>query len=167
MPQKVRRNALYRRVSGDEQEKGSSLTDQFEAFVACVAQDGGTFKEEHIFTDVRSGDGRYWRDREGIQAMLAAAKRHEFDYVYVFCLDRFSRDYAIQEFLIQELKYYGVTLISMKQDEQTEGRNDPTAVMARMFWGMMAQEELKKITERTRRGLKGRVTKKGALLAGR
>ncbi len=167
MPQKVRRNALYRRVSGDEQEKGSSLTDQFEAFVARVAQDGGTFKEEHIFTDVRSGDGRYWRDREGIQAMLAAAKRHEFDYVYVFCLDRFSRDYAIQEFLIQELKYYGVTLISMKKDEQTEGRNDPTSVMARMFWGMMAQEELKKITERTHRGLKGRVTKKGALLAGR
>ena len=32
---------------------------------------------------------------------------------------------------------------------------------------MMAQEELKKITERTHRGLKGRVTKKGALLPGR
>ena len=167
MPQKIRRNALYRRVSGDDQEKGSSLTDQFEAFVARVTEDGGVFKEEHVFTDVRSGDGRYWRDREGIQAMLAAAKRHEMDYVYVFCLDRFSRDYAIQEFLIQELKYYGVTLISMKKDEQTEGRNDPTAVMARMFWGMMAQEELKKITGRTHRGLKGRVTKKGALLAGR
>lgn len=167
MPQKVRRNALYRRVSGDDQERGSSLSDQFEAFVVRVSEDGGVFKEEHIFTDVRSADGRYWRDREGIQSLLAGAKRHEFDFVYVFCLDRFSRDYAIQEFLIQELKYYGVTLISMKKDEQTEGRNDPTAVMARMFWGMMAQEELKKITERTHRGLKARVTKKGALLASR
>ena len=84
MPQKVRRNALYRRVSGDNQEKGSSLTDQFEAFVVRVAEDGGVFKEDHVFTDVRSGDGRYWRDREGIAAMLGCAKRHEIDYVYVY-----------------------------------------------------------------------------------
>lgn len=167
MPQKVRRNALYRRVSSEDQEKGSSLSDQFEAFVGCVGIDGGVFKEEHVFTDVRSGDGKHWRDREGIKAMLSAAKRHEFDFVYVYCLDRFGRDPVIQEFLIQELKYYGVTLISMKKDEQTDGRSDPMALLARTFWGVMAQEELKKITERTHRGLKARVTKKGALLASR
>jgi len=167
LPKTIRRNALYRRVSGDDQERGSSLSDQFDAFVTRVGQDGGVFKEEHIFTDVRSGDGKYWRDREGIQALLAAAKRHELDFVYVAALDRFGRDYAVQEFLIQELKYYGVTLISMKKDEQTEGRNDPSSVLARTFFGMMAQEELKRIKDRTHLGIRGRVTKKGALLAGR
>src|SRR5579871_4923571 len=160
LPKTIRRNALYRRVSGDDQERGSSLSDQFDAFVTRVGQDGGVFKEEHIFTDVRSGDGKYWRDREGIQALLAAAKRHELDFVYVAALDRFGRDYAVQEFLIQELKYYGVTLISMKKDEQTEGRNDPSSVLARTFFGMMAQEELKRIKDRTHLGIRGRVTKK-------
>lgn len=163
MPQKVRRNALYRRISTDDQEKGSSLSDQLDAFKAAVIRDGGVFKEDHIFTDTMSGSGKYWRDREGIQNMLVSAKRHEFDYLYVYCLDRFGRDVVIQEFLIQELKHYGVTVISLKADEPTD-RNDMISQMARWFWGMMAQEELKKIKERTQRGIKSRVIKKQAIL---
>lgn len=167
MPQKVRRNALYRRVSSEMQERGSSLTDQFEAFVGRVAQDGGVFREEHIFTDVRSGDGKYWRDREGIQSLLVAAKHHAIDFVYVDCLDRFGRDFGVQEFLIEELKYYGVALISMKRDEKTDGRDDAVSRIARVVYGTMAEEELKKITERTQKGRRSRVAKKGALLTSR
>jgi DNA invertase Pin-like site-specific DNA recombinase len=161
-----RRKAGYRRISDeDSQSKGTSLSDQLDAIKLAVAKDGGTLKEEHIFTDTLSGNGKYWRDRDGIQDMLACAKRHEFDDLYITCLDRFGRDVIIQEFLIQELKHYGVTVISLKPDEPTD-RDDMMSQMARWFWGRMAQEELKKIKERTQRGIKGRVVKKHALLTG-
>jgi DNA invertase Pin-like site-specific DNA recombinase len=166
MPQKVRRKAGYRRISDEDgQSKGTSLSDQLDAIRAAVIKNGGTLKEEHIFTDTLSGNGKYWRERDGIQDMLAAAKRHEFDDLYITCLDRFGRDVIIQEFLIQELKHYDVTVLSLKADEPTD-RNDTVSQMARWFWGMMAQEELKKIKERTQRGIRGRVVKKHALLPG-
>ncbi len=161
-----RRKAGYRRISDeDSQGKGTSLSDQLDEIKLAVARDNGVLKEEHIFTDNLSGNGKYWRDRDGIQGMLACAKRHEFDDLYISCLDRFGRDVIIQEFLIQELKHYGVTVISLKSDEPTD-RDDMMSQMARWFWGRMAQEELKKIKERTQRGIKGRVVKKHALLPG-
>src|SRR5207248_5018051 len=43
---------------------------------------------------------------------------------------------------------------------------DIAAKMARMFFGLMAEEELKKIKDRTQKGLRGRVVKKNALLPG-
>jgi len=166
MPQKIRRCAIYRRISDeDSQRKGTSLSDQLDATRAQIVKDGGVVKEEHIFTDTLSGAGKYWRDRDGIQEMLVCAKRHEFDYLYISELDRFGRDVVIQEFMIQELRHYGVIVYSLKIEERTD-RNDFISQMARWFWGKMAEEELNKIRERTQRGIHGRVIKKGALLPG-
>jgi site-specific DNA recombinase len=165
LPQKIRRCAAYRRISDEDQNKGTSLTDQLDAILESIAKDGGVMKEEHVFTDTLSGNGKYWRDRDGIADMLAAAKRHEYDYLYITCLDRFGRDPVVQEFLIQELKYYGVTVLSLKKDEPTD-KDDFMSQLARWFWGKMAQEELNKIKERTQKGIHGRVMKKHALLPG-
>ncbi len=166
MLQRIRRCAVYRRISKeDSQLKGTSLTDQLDRTKAQIAKDSGVQKEEHIFTDTMSGDGKYWRDRDGVQEVLAAARRHEFDYLYITELDRFGRNVIIQEFMIEELRHYGVTVISLKPEERTD-RNDFISQMARWFWGKMAEEELNKIKERTQRGIQGRVVKKHALLPG-
>jgi DNA invertase Pin-like site-specific DNA recombinase len=152
MPKPVKRCAVYRRINDDDQKEGTSLSDQLEMAKVVIAKDGGVLKDDHIFTDTLSGNGKYWRDRDGIQRLLTCARRHEFDVLYIQCLDRFGRDVVIQEYLIQELKYYGVTVISLKEDEPTD-KDDLPSQMARWFWGRMAQEELKKIRDRTQRGI--------------
>ncbi len=59
MPQKIRRCAIYRRISDeDSQGKGTSLSDQLDATKAHIVKDGGVVKEEHIFTDTLSGAGK-------------------------------------------------------------------------------------------------------------
>lgn len=163
---KVRRCAIYRRISEpDTQSKGTSLSDQYDECMRGVIRDGGVVREEHVFTDGLSGAGMYWRERDGIQELLARAKRHEFDYLYIDCLDRFGRDYVVQQFLIEELRYYSVTVISMKKEEPTD-KQDIASQMALFFWGKMAEQERIKIIHRTQRGIKGRVVKKGAILVG-
>lgn len=163
---KPRRCAIYRRISEpDTQSKGTSLSDQYDECMKGIVRDGGIVSPDHVFTDGMSGAGLYWREREGIQELLRCAKRHEYDYLYIDCLDRFGRDYVIQQFLIEELRYYGVTVISMKKEEPTD-KQDIASQMALFFWGKMAEQERLKIIHRTQRGIKGRVTKKGALLVG-
>jgi site-specific DNA recombinase len=123
----------------------------------------GVLKEAHIFTDIFTGT--YWRERPGLQAMLTAARRHEFDYLYISELDRLARDVIAQEFVREELKYYGVTTITLKKEEHADD-DSVVGQMARYFWGLMAQEERKKIIFRTQRGRRSRV-KEGNILAGR
>ena len=39
-----------------------------------IIRDGGVVREEHVFTDGLSGGGLYWREREGLQELLACAR---------------------------------------------------------------------------------------------
>jgi site-specific DNA recombinase len=163
MPQKIRRCAIYRRISDEDQKKGYSLQEQETLTREAIAKNGGVLKEAHIFTDVYTGT--YWRERPGLQAMLACARRHEFDFLYMTELDRFARDVIAQEFVREELKYYGVTTITLIKDEHADD-DSVTGQMVRYFWGLMAQEERKKIISRTQRGMRRRV-KNSSILAGR
>ena len=104
LPKKIIRRAAYRRVSDEDQKEGTSLSDQLEEIQKAIVKAGGVLKEDLIFTDTMSGRAVYWRDREGLQAMLAAAKRREFDELYITCLDRFGRSVIHQEFMIEELR---------------------------------------------------------------
>jgi site-specific DNA recombinase len=163
MPQRVKRAAIYKRVSDEEQKKGYSLPEQEAKCREALTLEGCSLKESHIFFDVFTG--KYWRERQGLQAMLAAAKRHEFDIVYVTELDRLARNHIHQEIIREELRYYGVTTVSLNKEERADD-DSLTGNIVRTIFGFLAEEERKKIVKRTQTGIQSRV-EEGHLLPSR
>ncbi len=90
MPQKIIRGAGYIRISDIKQEKNYSVSFQREKIIAYFREKGIHIKEEHIFVDTYTG--KVWRQRKNLQDCLAAAKRHEFDVLALYKLDRLSRE---------------------------------------------------------------------------
>jgi site-specific DNA recombinase len=79
--------ALYCRVSTEEQVKGHSLAYQVKAAREYAAARGWKVVAEYRDEGFSAKTDR----RPQFQAMIAAARRHEFEGVVVWKLDRFSR----------------------------------------------------------------------------
>lgn len=160
---KIVRAAIYRRLSDEEQRKGYSLQEQHSALLSAIDADGAILKPEHDYCDIHTAS--YWRQRKALQSMIAAAKRQEFDRLYVIDLDRFARNLIHQEIIREELLWNGVTVISLNKDQHSDD-NSPMGTLTRQIFGWYAEQELAKIRERTSTGIRGRL-KEGHLLAGR
>src|SRR5690606_13186553 len=87
--------------------------------------------------------------RPGIQALLQAALDGEFDLVLAEGLDRVSRDQADTATLFKQLQFAGVQIVTLSEGAITELHVGLTATMNAL--------ELKKISEKTHRGMSGRV----------
>jgi DNA invertase Pin-like site-specific DNA recombinase len=90
----IRRAAIYARVSSGVQatpEKQSTEV-QIQQCREWIAHPGRSWAVEprHVYQEV--GKRHQYRTRAGLQEMLAAAARHEFDVVVVWCLDRLTDD---------------------------------------------------------------------------
>jgi DNA invertase Pin-like site-specific DNA recombinase len=99
------------------------------------------------FTDEMSGRKQ---DRPALQAMLAAARRHEFDVLLVWKLDRLGRSAKHLLQVLDELHALGIAFISVTQALDTS-----TAAGKLLFTvlGAVAEFESSLIGERTRAGL--------------
>src|SRR5437763_683747 len=113
----ILRIAGYTRLS-DENQSSFSLEFQRKKIRQWCSENGGVMSDEHIFTDVKSA--KYWRDRKGLQALIAAAKRHEFDVLVMYRLDRFSRNRDHQIIIREQLQYYGVRIVTLDPDEHAD-----------------------------------------------
>lgn len=134
------RAALYARVSTGDQDVEVQLAELREwAERADV--------EVVEFIDVKSGRRR---DRPGLDALLEAARRREFDAVVVVRLDRVARSLSHMAQVGEELSDLGIELVSL-----TEGIDTSTAPGRALFGmcGVFAQLELDLIRERTRAGM--------------
>ena len=148
----IHRAAAYIRQS-DEKQSNFSPAFQRGKILAYCKEEGIPIMEEHIFFDGRSA--KYWRDRKGLKALLAAAARKEFDVLVMYRLDRFSRDHEHQIILREQLKYYGVTIITLDPEEHASGDSIADRIIQLVF-SLFAELELRKITERTHDGLQER-----------
>src|SRR5690606_9980205 len=92
--------ALYLRVSTAPQaERGSSLRTQEDDLRQLAPEPVA------VFSDVMSGAAP---DRPGFEAMLAAARRGEFDVLLVWDITRFARSAVVALTAVQELRSLGV-----------------------------------------------------------
>ncbi len=100
------RAAGYLRVSTDEQaEHGVNLDEmRLRTLGRIEERDWSLYK---IFEDVLSGSRS---DRRGLQEMLAAAVRKEFDALVVWDIDRLGRDFTAQIAVVGKLREAGVAL---------------------------------------------------------
>jgi site-specific DNA recombinase len=140
------RVAIYARVSGDHQVKDGTIASQLEAVRGRVASDSLECEPELCFVDDGcSGDVLA---RPGLERLRDQAAAGVIDRLYVLDPDRFSRKYAYQVLILEELARRGVEVVFLCNPP---GRG-PEEDLLRQVQGMIAEYERAKILERCRRG---------------
>ena len=146
------RCAVYARVSTDLQDLTRQL-DELREFVARMKWD---LVGEH--TDKLSGSQR---SRPGLDAMMAAAERREFDLLVVWALDRVGRSTLHTLEVLEKLDALGIHFRSY-----TQGAIDtasPTGKLVLTVLAGVAEMERAQIRERVQSGLAA-AKKKGVRL---
>ncbi|WP_245419809.1 recombinase family protein [Phyllobacterium salinisoli] len=132
------RAALYARYSSDNQSE-ASIEDQFRLCRECVGQERwqivGSYEDAAI-----SGASTIQRLKHG-----------EFNVLLAEALDRISRDQADVATLYEQLKFAGVTIVTLAEGEISELHVGRKGTMNALF--------LKDLAMKTHRGLRGRVEK--------
>ncbi len=142
--------AIYVRVSKDD---GSQTTDNQLPDVQQMALGRGyVVAPEHIYADEASG-AKGADERPALAAMLQAAARGRFKAVFVWRLDRLSRDDTFRGGLqmIGELDRFGVALLSHGETWiDTAGPFRSVLVQISLT---LAAEERRVLIERTKAGM--------------
>ena len=137
--------AIYARVSTSEQD----VNNQLRALRNYARALEGEIVEEYV--DKASGKSS---NRPEFRRLLKNAEQHKFDLVLVWALDRFSREGILNTLsYLRRLKENGVYIKSLQEpwlDTRDEGMGN--LLIAIFSW--VAEQERKRISERTKEGLK-------------
>ena len=137
---------LYGRVSGDQQEKEDTIASQLEAVRQRIASDGLECAPELCFVD--DGYSGYVLTRPGLERLRDQAAAGVLDRLYVLDPDRFSRKYAYQVLILEELTRCGVEVVFLRNPPG----HGPEENLLLQVQGVIAEYERAKILERCRRG---------------
>jgi len=140
---------LYCRVSGREQVLGYSLDEQYRCCLDEARKHG--IERHRVYRD--EGKSGKTLNRDGLQRMLDHIVEGRVDVVITWKLDRLSRSMVDTLNLIQDLKEFGIDVISVTQ------QIDTSTVQGMMFVSMLAgfaQMEVENISERVKLGLEAR-----------
>jgi len=138
----MKRAALYVRVSSQEQHTDMQYYD-----LRRFAEQRG-FEIVHEYSDRTSGARS---SRPGLDAMLAAARKREFDVLLVWASDRLAR--SVKHFLevLDELNHPGIEFVSFREQLDTGG---PLGRAVIVIVGAIAELERSLIRERVRAGMR-------------
>lgn len=142
----LKKIAIYARYSSDQQ-KISSIDDQISL---CLSKLEATFKfsdEPMIFSDAAYSGS--FMDRPGLQSLLKAASRKEFDVLVMEGLDRLTRSHADAAKLRDIFQYYGITIWTDSEGVITD--------LHIAFKGAMNKLYLTDMKAKVRRAHRGRV----------
>lgn len=137
----MRRAVVYLRVSTRDQTLANQLPDLERLAAARDFQIVATYQDEE------SGIKR----RPGLDRLLADAKRHRFDLVLVWALDRFGRRMGETVSLVLELERIGVEILSAR--EPWLDTTGPVRSLLVSVFAWVAEQERTRLVERTNAGL--------------
>ena len=147
------RAAIYARYSSENQRE-ASLEDQ-ERLCRQEADRLG-YTVTRVYKDAALS-GQLGEDRRpGLQAMLAAARRGEFDIVIVDDASRLSRDAGDALKIQERLRFAGVGLVA-RADGINTLQNPKNSELVFGIKSIINREFLRDLGEKTWRGLEGRV----------
>jgi DNA invertase Pin-like site-specific DNA recombinase len=138
------RAVIYARFSSQLQRE-ASIEDQVRLCRERILREG--WSDGSVFAD-RSVSGASML-RPGLQDLLDAASRGEFEIVVAEALDRLSRDQADVATIFKRLAFAGVRIVTLAEGEISELHVGLKGTMNQLF--------LKDLADKTRRGLRGRV----------
>lgn len=141
---KVKRIAVYARVSTDGQNHASQLRE-----VRAYIRRRWPRAEVTEYLDKASG-AKFRRD--GLDAMLAEVRKNRIDIIAVYKLDRLGRSLQHLAQLIGELERHGTALVASSQGIDTSESN-PAGSLQMHILGAVAEFERSVIVERINAGL--------------
>ena len=142
----MKKVVIYARVSkNDESQDPQNQLNPLRDYAKAL---GGEIVEEYV--DLASGGSG---DRQRFLQMLNDADKHKFDLILVWALDRLSRE-GISNTLgyLERLKRNGVALKSL-QESWLDTRDEGLGQLLLAIFSWVAQQERKRIVERTKAGL--------------
>jgi site-specific DNA recombinase len=147
------RAACYARFSSDLQ-RATSLDDQIVVARRYAEQHGWVFLAQHVYTDAAISGASL--ERPGIQAVRAAASQRPapFDVLLVDDSSRVSRDLSDAVRLLQELKFFGVRVIYISQNIDSDSDQAETLVAVH---GVVDSLYLREMSKKVKRGLAGQL----------
>jgi site-specific DNA recombinase len=147
------RAAIYARYSSENQ-RPESIEDQVSACRRLAAEQGLTALEDHIYTDQAQSGAR--SDREGLNALVEAARADQFEVVVVDDLSRLARDNYLMLSVIAELHFEGVRVVSVADGLDSGDEDSTLAIQIRGIFNELQLQDLKKKTLRGQMGQKQR-----------
>ena len=138
------RVAIYARYSSDAQNC-ASIEDQIRLCKERVAHEGWQLVQVYRDASISGASAL----RPGYQALLEGAREAGFDIVLAEALDRLSRDQEDVAGLYKRLRFAGVRLVTLAEGDISELHIGLKGTMNALF--------LKDLTDKTRRGLRGRI----------
>ena len=152
------RVVYYARVSTEKEEQINSLENQVDFFENYISKNiNWTFIRGYVDEGI---SGTTSLKREQFLHMIEDSKKHEFDLIVTKEVSRFSRDTIDSLFYTRNLLEYDVCVYFLS-DNIITASNDGELRLTIM--SSMAQDEVRKISERTKFGFK-RAIEKGTVL---
>ena len=150
--------AYYARVSTEKEEQINSLENQVSFFESYIRKNiNWTFIRGYVDEGI---SGTTSLKREQFMHMIEDSKKNEFDLIVAKEVSRFSRDTIDSLFYTRKLLEYDVCVYFLS-DNIITASNDGELRLTIM--SSMAQDEVRKISERTKFGFK-RAIDKGTVL---
>lgn len=146
------RAALYLRYSSDRQ-RSTSLEDQARNCRRRAEADEWTVVASYADEALSGADS----SRPQYQAMLAAAKRREFDVLIVDDLSRLARDSVEQESAIRRLEHVRIRIISTADGYDSDSK---ARKIVRAIHGIKNEMFIDELAEKVHRGQEGQARKK-------
>src|SRR5512143_1811879 len=140
------RVAIYARVSSEQQAKEDTIASQLDALAQRLLADAVECDPDMRFVD--DGYTGSTLIRPGLERLRDQAAAGVIDRLYVLDPDRFSRKYAYQVLILEELTQCGVEVVFLCNPIG----HDPAENLLVQVQGMIAEYERAKILERSRRG---------------
>ena len=154
------RVTFYARVSTDTEEQAHSLKNQVQYYTDFIEQNPNwTFVNGYIDEGLSATSAT---KRESFMRMVEDGKLGKFDLIITKELSRFSRNTLDSIKYTQELLYSGVGVIFQSDNINTL---DPDAELRLTIMASIAQDEVRKISERVKFGFR-RSIEKGVVLGG-
>lgn len=144
--------AIYCRVSTDGQGDNASLPTQEQSCREYAAKHGYAVDERFLFKERHSG--LEYHDRPKIRALMQAVEARAVDVIIAHDDDRLSRDPVHRLRILDDAKYYGITVhyaLSGEADTSRRGQ------LMTFIDGDGDREEVARIRERTMRGTRDRL----------
>jgi site-specific DNA recombinase len=143
------RIALYARYSTDHQSE-RSIADQFALCREFAIRHFPGAEVVETYSDEAASGASL--DRPGVQSMLRAARRKEFDLVLFESLNRLSRDMADAASVKKEFDFQGIELWAVHGGKLDTMRTGLESLMGQMFREETAQKVMRGMRPRAAEG---------------
>jgi site-specific DNA recombinase len=141
----IERVGIYQRVSTEEQAKeGYGLDAQHTRCTAMLTVKG--WSNPTYYVDAGISGTKDASKRPALQRLMTEVRSGRVDAVIILSLDRLGRKTRLVLDLVDELTYYGVSLISCKESLDT---TTPQGQFTVTLFAALAQLERDQISERT------------------